>query len=73
MGPVVVVEGAEGVEYWSWSAASRGSWGLAGQEALEGLVEALNLAAGLGVIGSGDLGEDAEAFQLGFEEHLATA
>jgi hypothetical protein len=32
-----------------------------------------DLAAGLGVIGGGVLGEDAEALQFGLEEHLALA
>ena len=39
--------------------------------ALEGLVEALHLAAGLGVIGGGVLGGDAETLELGLEEDLA--
>ena len=51
MGPEVVVEGAEGVEL-ELELGERVGWRLAGQEALEGLVEAFDLAAGLGVVGA---------------------
>ena len=42
-------------------------WRLLAQEALEGLVEALDLAAGLRVIGRGVFEDDAEPLQLEFE------
>ena len=46
--------------------------GLALEVALEGLVEALDLAAGLRVVGAGVFGLDAEAVEFGFE-HDATS
>ena len=70
--PVVVVVGAEGVEL-ELELGERPRGRLAGQEALEGLVKAFDLAAGLGVVGGGVLGEDAEALQLGLEEHQVEA
>ncbi len=46
---------------------------LLGQKALEGLMEALDLAAGLWMVGAGVFGLDAQAGQLELEEHLAAA
>jgi hypothetical protein len=66
MGPVVVVKGTEAVGLELELGEGARGW-LAGQEALEGLVEAFDLAAGLGVVGGGMLGEDAEGLQLGFD------
>jgi hypothetical protein len=72
VGPTLVVVGAEGVELELQLGPAAGGRPAA-QEALEGLVEAFNLAAGLGVVGGGVLGKDAEALQLGFEQDLAPA
>jgi len=44
---------------------------LFGQETLQGLVEALDLAAGLGVIGRGVDAADAEVLELGFDDDFA--
>jgi hypothetical protein len=41
------------------------------REALEGQVEALDLATGLGVIGPGALARDPEAEQLGLQRRVA--
>jgi hypothetical protein len=45
----------------------RRRWGLLGEVFLQCLVEAFDLAAGLGVVGPGVLGSDAEGEQLGFD------
>lgn len=47
--------------------------GLSGQVALERLVQALDLAAGLGVVGPRVLGRDPQPLELDLQEHLATA
>jgi len=66
VGPVVVVVGAEGVEL-ELEFGQRRRGRLLAEVALEGLVKALDLAAGLGVIGAGVLVDDAEAFQFRLE------
>src|ERR1035437_484585 len=70
--PVLVVVGAEGIQL-SLEDGDGGRGSLLGQVALEGLVEALHLAAGLGVIWRRVLGGDAEPLELGLEEDLALA
>ena len=69
MGADLVVVRAEGVEL-SLMDRQRGGRSLLGEVLLEGLVEALDLAAGLGVIGRGVFGEDAEALEFGSRSTL---
>ena len=66
VGSAVVVVGDEGVELGLELLLGVGRV-LFGQVALEGLVEAFDLAAGLGVVGAGVLGADAEGQQFGFD------
>jgi hypothetical protein len=68
--PAAVVVEAEGVELELQLSESGGRW-LPAQEALEGLMQTFNLAAGLGVVGAGVLDRDAQALELEFEEDLA--
>ena len=71
-GTVVVAVGAEGVEL--QLEVSNGLRGrLFGEVALQGLVEALDLAAGLRVGRRGVLGGDGEALQFALEQDLALA
>ena len=72
VGAVLVVVGAEGVELGLEDGQRRGRR-LLGEELLLGLVEAFDLAAGLGVIRRRVFGDDAEALELGLEEHFALA
>src|SRR5260370_6561330 len=65
---VVVV--AKGVEL-KLEVSEGACWGLLMQEAVESLVEALDLAAGLRMVGRGVLEDDAETLQLEFEKDLA--
>jgi hypothetical protein len=62
-----VVVGAEGVEL-ALELGDRAGRALAGQEALEGLVEPLDLAAGLGVVGAGVHVSDPEPVALELEQ-----
>ena len=61
--PVLVVARAEGVEL-KLQMGKAFCCRLAAEEALEGLVKALDLAAGLRVLGAGVTGDDAEAVEL---------
>jgi len=72
MGALLVVIGTEGIEL-ELQHGHRGGGGLFGEEPLEGLVEALDLAAGLGVVGRRVLGLNAQQVELGFEHDLAPA
>src|SRR5712692_2433484 len=66
----LVVDAGEGVEL-ELEVSNRFSWSLASEEELQGLVEAFDLAAGLGVIGRGVNALNAEAVELGFEGNPA--
>jgi len=68
----VVVVVAEGVEL-ELQLVQGGGGSLLAKEALEGLVEALDFAAGLRVIGTGVLEVDAQTLKLQLEEDLAAA
>jgi hypothetical protein len=72
MGAVLVVVGAEGIEL-SLEDRQGCCRRLLGEELLLGLVEALDLAARLGVVRRGVFGDDAEALELGLKDHLAFA
>ena len=72
MGSVLVVVGAEGIEL-SLEDGERRGWCLLVEELLLGLVEAFDLAAGLGVVRRRVFGDDAEALELELEEHFAFA
>ena len=61
--PHVVVVGTEGVQL-ELQVAQRLSRGLLGEELLQGLVEAFDLAAGLRVVGGGVLALDAQPLQF---------
>nr|WP_254902513.1 hypothetical protein [Mycobacterium simiae] len=62
-GVVVLGEGVElGLEV-----GDTGRWGLAVQPFFEGLVEAFDLAAGLGVVGPGVFEDDAQGGQFGLQ------
>ncbi len=69
MRPLVVVVGDEGVEL-GLEGVEVLTQGLAPQPALERLLEALHLAAGLGVVGPGDLGHHPNGPQLDLEADL---
>src|SRR5262252_4069873 len=70
MWAAAVVVGAEGVELELELRERAGRWLLA-QETLEGLMESLDLAAGLGVVGRGVFVLDPQALKLQFQKHLA--
>jgi hypothetical protein len=70
VGPVLVVVDPEGIQLRLEDAERRGRRLLV-EESLLGLVEALDLVAGLGVVRGRVFGDDAEALELGLEEHLA--
>ncbi|HVR88636.1 MAG TPA: hypothetical protein VHG53_03715 [Candidatus Limnocylindria bacterium] len=72
MRPLLVVVRTEGVEL-ELQMAERLRRRLLREVALEGLVESLDLAAALGVIGRGVLGPDAQPFELGLQQWLALA
>jgi hypothetical protein len=69
LGVVVVAKGVE----LDLELGDRGRRGLLGEEALEGLVEAFDLAAGLGMVGGGVFEGDAEALEFQLQENLAPA
>jgi hypothetical protein len=66
----VVVVGAEGIEL-VLQLGQRAGRPLLLEEALEGLVKAFHLAAGLRVVGSGVFWDDAEAFELQLQDDFA--
>jgi hypothetical protein len=66
VGAGVVVVGGEGVEL-GLELFLGGGGVLMGEVFLQGLVEALDLAAGLGVVGAGVLGADAQGQQFQFQ------
>jgi hypothetical protein len=70
VGSGVVVVGAKCVQL-QLEVGRRVCRRLLGQELLEGLVEALDLAAGLGMVGRGVLALDAESVQFRLQQHLA--
>lgn len=72
MGPLAVVVVAEVVEL-VLERGQCGRWGLAGEPALEGLVEALDFAAGLGVVGPGVAEVDPSGVQGDLEDDPAGA
>jgi len=72
MRALLVVVAAKGVEL-ELEHGDRGRRRLFGEEPFEGLVEAFDLAAGLGVVGSRVLGLDAQELELGLEDDLAAA
>ena len=72
VGADLVVVDAEGVELTLEGRQAVGG-ALHGEVALERLVEAFDLAAGLGMVGGGVLAEDAEAVQFGLEEDPSLA
>jgi len=63
MRPLVVVVAGEPVEL-GLQVGDRDGAGLADQPAFQGLVEALHLAAGLGVVGAGVTGSDPQGVQF---------
>jgi hypothetical protein len=69
---LLVVVAAEVVELELEVGQGLSRW-LPAQVALECLVQALHLAAGLGVVGGGVLGLDAQALQFQLEGHFAAA
>ena len=71
MWSLLVIDGAESVEL-ELEVGNRFGRSLSGEEELQGLVEAFDLAAGLGVIGRGVNATDAEAVELGLESDAAT-
>jgi len=72
MGTDGVVVGAEAVELGLEGGDGRGPR-LFGEPLLEGLVEPLDLAAGLGVVGAGVFEPDAQGGELGLEQAAAPA
>src|SRR5207249_11629901 len=71
VGPAVVVVVAKGVEL-ELELGQRASWRLPAEKALEGLVEALDLAAGLRVGGGRVFEGDPEAFEFQLEQDPAS-
>ena len=67
VGPVLVVLGAEAVEQGLQLGDGGGLVGLGAQPVLEGLLEAFDLAAGGGVVGSAVLLDDVPGAELLFE------
>ena len=63
MWSLLVIDGAESVEL-ELQVGNRFGRSLSGEKELQGLVEAFDLAAGLGVIGRGVNALDAEAVEL---------
>jgi hypothetical protein len=63
MGSLLVVNGAKGIEL-QLQVGNRFGGNLAGEKELQGLVEAFDFAAGLGVIGRGVHALDAQAVEL---------
>ncbi len=57
----------------SWRLSERLKGRLFGEEELQGLVEAFDLAAGLGVIGGGVNALNAETVELRLEGHAAAS
>lgn len=72
VGSLVVVVGDEGVELGLQFGEVGGRWAAA-EPFLEGLLEAFDLAAGLGVVGAGRLGDDTDGAQLDLEADLEAA
>jgi hypothetical protein len=68
---LLVVDGAEGIEL-ELEVSNRLGRSLAGEEELQGLVEALHLAAGLRVIGRGVDALNAKAVELWLEGNATT-
>ena len=72
VGPLVVVVVDESVELGLEFVEISGE-GLAAEPLLEGLLEAFDLAAGLGVVGAAGLGDHADGSELDFEADLEAA
>jgi len=72
VGPAAVVVVAKGVEL-KLQLGKRARWSLLAEKALEGLVKALDLAAGLWMVGRGVFEDDAEALQLELQKNLAAS
>lgn len=72
MRTLLVVVDAEGIEL-RLQHCQRSWWCLSGEVALQGLMKALDLGAGLGVVRRGVLAGDPEALEFGLEEDLALA
>jgi len=72
VGTLLVVDGAEGIKLQLKVSDGLGRC-LFGEEELQGLVEAFDLAAGLGVIGRGVNALNAQPVELGLESDPATA